>query len=140
MARKDNSKDWASRLAPDATTLQAIAYEAYAILPEDFRTLTNRTPIHIAEYPDEDTADDLGLDSPFDILGLFEGQGLSGHWTPSHKNGANRITLYRRAILDYWCENEETLHDIIIHVLINELGHHFGLSELQIADIENALD
>lgn len=140
MAIKDNSKDWADRFAPDLTTLEAVAHQAYANLPKEFRTLTANVPIHIADFPSEDITDDLGLDTPFDILGLFEGQGASGHWTPSKKEAGNKITLYRRAILDYWCENDETLHDIISHILINELGHHYGLSELQMADIENALD
>lgn len=140
MAIKDNSTKWADCLAPDMDTMEAIAHQTYAVLPEHFRTLTRGVAIHIAETPDEDIADDLGLDSPFDILGIFEGHSASGHWTPASKNRGNRITLFRRAILDYWCENPETLHDIISHVLINELGHHFGLTELQIADIENELD
>ena len=118
-------------------SLQAIARQAYASLPVEFRRLTDKVPILVEEFPNQDIADDLGLDSPFDILGLFEGQGPSGHWTPTSKSKHNRITLYRRAILDYWCENPETLHDIITHILINELGHHFGLSEVQIAQIEN---
>ncbi len=140
MAIRDKSKDWADRFAPDRDTIEAVALQAYANLPADFRKLTANVPIHIAEFPDDDTADDLGLETPFDVLGLFEGQGPGGHWTPSKKGNGNKITLYRRAILDYWCDSDETLHDIVTHVLINELGHHFGLSEVQIADIENGLE
>lgn len=140
MAIKDTTKDWADRLAPDIGTLEGIAHLAYANLPAQFRTLTANVPIHIADFPDEDIADDLGLETPFDLLGLFEGNGSSGRWNPSQKKPGNKITLFRRAILDYWCENDETLHDIITHILINELGHHFGLSEVQIAEIENAVE
>ncbi|MEM5502047.1 metallopeptidase family protein [Ahrensia kielensis] len=140
MAIKDTTKDWADRFAPDIAALEGIAYLAYAALPQEFRTLTANVPIHITDFPSEDITDDLGLESPFDILGLFEGDGVSGKWTTGQKGSGNKITLYRRAILDYWCENDETLHDIITHILINELGIHFGLNEFQIADIENSLD
>ncbi|KPB02156.1 metallopeptidase family protein [Ahrensia marina] len=140
MAIEDTTKDWADRFAPDITTLEGIAHLAYAALPQEFRTLTANVPIHISEFPSEDITDDLGLESPFDILGLFEGEGASGKWTPGKKSSGNKLTLFRRAILDYWCENDETLHDIITHIIINELGMHYGLSEIQIADIENALD
>jgi predicted Zn-dependent protease with MMP-like domain len=140
MAIEDTTKDWADRFAPDITTLEGIAHLAYAALPQEFRTLTANVPIQISEFPSEDITDDLGLESPFDILGLFEGEGASGKWTPGKKSSGNKLTLFRRAILDYWCENDETLHDIITHIIINELGMHYGLSEVQIADIENALD
>ncbi|MDZ7823921.1 MAG: metallopeptidase family protein [Ahrensia sp.] len=140
MAIKDAVKDWADRFAPDLATIEAIAQQAYANMPAEFRVLTANVPIYVADFPHDDIIDDLGLESPFEILGLFEGKGPGGHWTPSQKGNGNKLTLYRRAILDYWCESDETLHDIITDVILGELGHHFGLSELQIADIENAME
>lgn len=110
--------------------------EAYAHLPTEFRQLTGEVQICVADFPTEDVGDDLGLESPFDLLGLFEGRGIAELWNPSTGDQANRITLYRRAILDYWAENEETLGDIVTHVLIHELGHHFGLSDDDMERIE----
>jgi predicted Zn-dependent protease with MMP-like domain len=78
----------------------------------------------------------MALETPFDLLGLFEGRGIADRWNPSTGEGPNRVTLYRRAILDYWAENEETLGDIIAHVLIHEIGHHFGLSDDDMERIE----
>lgn len=80
----------------------------------------------------------MALETPFDLLGLFEGRGISERFTMETGEMVNRITLYRRPILDYWAENEETLGDIITHVLIHEIGHHFGLSDDDMERIESA--
>ena len=74
--------------------------------------------------------------APFDLLGLFEGRGISERFTVETGEMPNRIRLYRRPILDYWAENDETLGDIITHVLIHEIGHHFGLSDEDMERIE----
>ena len=96
--------------------------------------------VQIAEFPTDEIMDDLALETPFDLLGLFEGRGIAERWNPQTGEAPNRITLYRRAILDYWAENEETLGDIINHVLIHEIGHHFGLSDEDMARIETAAE
>ena len=132
----DPEHDWDQRFAPDLAAIEKIAREAYAHLPAEFRTLTGDVQIRIADCPTEDITDDLGLETPFDLLGLFEGRGIAELWNPATGDQANRITLYRRAILDYWAENDETLGDIVTHVLIHELGHHFGLSDDDMARIE----
>lgn len=132
----DPTTDWKDRFAPGLAEVEQIAREAYAHLPAEFRALTGDVQIRIAEYPTEEIADDLGLETPFDLLGLFEGRGIAELWNPATGDQANRITLYRRAILDYWAENDETLGDIVTHVLIHELGHHFGLSDDDMAHIE----
>ena len=129
MAKMDQTGDWAGRLSPSIDEIESIAVEAYAHLPEEFRALTGDIIIQIAEFPDDDICDDLALESPFDLLGLFEGRGIAERWTPQTGEGPNRITLYRRSILDYWSEHEEALGTIIAHVLIHEIGHHFGLSD-----------
>lgn len=136
----DPSHDWDQRFAPDLAAIEKIAREAYAHLPSEFRRLTGDVQILIADFPTEDVTDDLGLETPFDLLGLFEGRGIAELWNPATGDQANRITLYRRAILDYWCENDETLGDIVTHVLVHELGHHFGLSDDDMARIEAGAD
>jgi predicted Zn-dependent protease with MMP-like domain len=113
-----------------------LALDAYAHLPSGFRELTGEIVIQLAEFPTDEIMDDLSLETPFDLLGLFEGRGIAERWNPATGEGPNRVTLYRRAILDYWSENEETLGDIVNHVLIHEIGHHFGLSDDDMERIE----
>ncbi|MBB5700996.1 putative Zn-dependent protease with MMP-like domain [Ochrobactrum daejeonense] len=136
MAKEDQSGEWARRFSPSLDEIESIAIEALAHMPEDFRTLCGDLIIQIADFPDEQVIEDMGLDTPFDLLGLFEGRGIGERFTLQTGEGPNRITLYRRAVLDYWAENEETLGDIIAHVLIHEIGHHFGLSDEDMENIE----
>jgi len=138
MARIDNSRLWRDQLSPSLEEMEMLALETYAHLPEDFRTLTGEIVIQVAEFPEEEIMDDLSLETPSDLRGLFEGRGIAERWNPATGEGPNRITLYRRAILDYWAENEETLGDIVTHVLIHEIGHHLGLSDDDIDAIEAA--
>ncbi|EFM59751.1 acetylglutamate kinase [Brucella sp. BO2] len=93
--------------------------------------------IQIGDFPEDQIIEDMGLETPFDLLGLFEGRGIGERFSLQTGEGPNRITLYRRAILDYWAEHDETLGDIISHVLIHEIGHHFGLSDDDMEDIES---
>jgi predicted Zn-dependent protease with MMP-like domain len=136
MARIDQSEDWRNRHAPTISTFESLALEAYGHLPEEFRALTGNLIIEIAEFPSDDVFEDMALETPFDLLGLFEGRGISERFTVETGEMPNRITLYRRPILDYWAENEETLGDIVTHVLIHEIGHHFGLSDDDMERIE----
>jgi predicted Zn-dependent protease with MMP-like domain len=136
MDRIDQTRDWAHRLAPSIEEIESLAIEAYANLPEQFRKLTGEVVIQIAEFPEDQILDDLGLETPFDLLGLFEGRGIGERFAVQTGEEANRITLYRRAILDYWAENDEPLGDIVSHVLIHEIGHHFGLSDDDMERIE----
>jgi predicted Zn-dependent protease with MMP-like domain len=136
MAREYKPPVWRDQMAPSIEAFELLALEAYAHLPSDFRTLTGEIVIQIAEFPTDEIMDDLSLETPFDLLGLFEGRGIAERWNPATGEGPNRVTLYRRAILDYWAENEETLGDIITHVLIHEIGHHFGLSDDDMERIE----
>lgn len=136
MGRIYQTGAWRDQMSPSLGELELLAVEAYARLPEEFRRLTGDIIIQIAEFPSEEIMDDLALETPFDLLGLFEGRGLAERWNPQSGEAPNRITLYRRPILDYWAENEETLGDIINHVLIHEIGHHFGLSDDDMMRIE----
>jgi predicted Zn-dependent protease with MMP-like domain len=139
MARIYKSRAWRDQLSPSMEEFEFLALETYATLPETFRSLTGEISILIAEFPTDEIMDDLALETPFDLLGLFEGRGLAERWNPATGEGPNRITLYRRAILDYWAENEETLGDIVAHVLIHEIGHHFGLSDDDMERIEETV-
>ena len=138
-ARIYQTRVWRDQLSPSIEELEMLAFETYAHLPGEFRTLTGEIVIQIAEFPTDEIMDDLSLETPFDLLGLFEGRGIAERWTPQTGEGPNRVTLYRRAILDYWSENEETLGDIVAHVLIHEIGHHFGLSDEDMERIEEEM-
>lgn len=140
MARIYQTRAWGEQLSPSLDELELLALEKYAGLPMGFRDLTGELVIQIADFPTDEIMDALSLETPFDLLGLFEGRGIAERWNPATGEGPNRVTLYRRAILDYWAENEETLGSIINHVLIHELGHHFGLSDDDMAHIESSVE
>lgn len=130
--------------APDQTEISALADAAFRSLPEDFRNLCGDVVIQISDFPAEDVLAELGAESPFDILGLFQGIGLAqggglgNVFSAGHE--PNLIWLYRRPILDYWAEHDETLEAIVSHVLIHEIGHHFGLSDEDMEGIEAGAD
>ena len=132
---------WSTRSAPSLEDFKQMAESAYAALPEHFRDVAGEVIFAIAEFPDEDVLEEMEAESAYDLLGLFQGVGLA-HAPATPLTGAlpSRIWLYRRPILDYWAENEETLGDVITHVLLHEIGHHFGLSDDDIEDIENEAD
>ena len=140
MARIDQSDDWRERHAPTISTFESLAQEAYSHLPEEFRALATDLTIEIDDFPTEDVFEDMALETPFDLLGLFEGRGIGERFTMETGEMPYRIILYRRPILDYWAENEETLGDIITHVLIHEIGHHFGLSDDDMERIEESVE
>lgn len=126
--------DWSRIEAPSLDDIEAIAHATFAALPVRFRGLCGEVPFVVQEFPDDDVLADLDLDTEFDILGLFQGPDLAardiGHPEPT------LIFLYRRPILDYWAEHQITLGDVVRHVLIHEIGHHFGLSDADMEAIE----
>jgi predicted Zn-dependent protease with MMP-like domain len=100
--------------------------------------MTGEVLLIVADFPDEETERAMRLESPFDILGLFQGVGLTERSFSDLPAEPNRVFLYRRPILDYWAEHDEALGDIVRHVLIHEIGHHFGLSDEDMDRIEAA--
>ena len=128
---------WSALRSPTLAEFEALAETAFARLPEGFRTLCAGVIVQIADFPDDETMDEMELDSPFDILGLFRGTGLpQGPAIAETGQFPNMIWLYRRPILDYWAEHDETLGKVIAHVLVHEIGHHFGLSDADMERIE----
>ena len=126
--------------APSLDDIELIAREAFAALPDGFRALTGEIQFRVSDFPEPDVLKDLGIESEFDILGLFQGIGMA-HASAVEQTGQmpNSIWLYRRPILDYWAEHEETLGAIVSHVLVHEIGHHFGLSDDDMEAIEAAV-
>jgi predicted Zn-dependent protease with MMP-like domain len=121
---------------PDLADLDLLAREAFASLPEHLRRHATDVPIRIEDFPDAETGKDMGLESPFDLLGLYRGVSLDHKSVGDAPHDIDIIFLYRRPILDYWSETGEDLYHIVRHVLIHEIGHHFGLSDEEMERIE----
>jgi len=140
MARIYQTRSWHDQLSPSMEEMELLALEAYAHLPEQFRSLTGEIVIQIAEFPTDEVLEELGAETEFDLLGLFQGVGLPFRSESAPTQMPNMIWLYRRPILGYWAEHDETLGEIVTHVLVHEIGHHFGLSDDDMEKIEETAD
>jgi len=129
---------WTDLKAPSLADMEAMAHDLFARLPARFRTLCEGLIIHVEDFPTDEALDELEATSEFDLLGLFQGLGLPHQSQGDVARLPNMIWLYRRPILDYWAEHDETLGAIVKHVLIHEIGHHFGLSDDDMHAIERA--
>ncbi len=132
--------NWRGSHSPSLDDMEALAGEAYAALPAKFRDLCEGLVIRVEDFPAEDVLKEMRLESEFDLLGLFQGVGLPFRSESAPQEMPNMIWLYRRPILDYWAEHEDSLDEIITHVLVHEIGHHFGLSDEDMEAIESAVD
>jgi predicted Zn-dependent protease with MMP-like domain len=131
---------WQGASAPSLGEIEGMAAAAYARLPAKFRNLCKDLVIRVDDFPSQEVAEQMKLDSEFDLLGLFQGIGLPFQESSSAGQLPNMIWLYRRPILDYWAEHDELLGDIVTHVLVHEIGHHFGLSDDDIEAIEASVN
>jgi len=127
---------WRLAKAPSLDEIEALAAAAFRRLPQRFRQLCGNLVIRVEDFPADDVVEEMELESEFDLLGLFHGVGLPFQSESAPMQMPNLIWLYRRPILDYWAEHEETLNAIVSHVLIHEIGHHFGLSDDDMEAIE----
>jgi predicted Zn-dependent protease with MMP-like domain len=131
--------DWSSAIAPSMDDIERLAEAAYARLPESFRRLCEGVVIHVVDFPDEETLSEMGAESEFELLGLFRGRGMAQSGAMAETGVLpNMVWLYRRPLLDYWCEGEDTLDAVVTHVLVHEIGHHFGFSDADMEAIEGA--
>jgi predicted Zn-dependent protease with MMP-like domain len=128
--------DWEKQEAPSLDEFETLARAAFASLPWEFRELAGDLVFRIEEFPDESVMRDMGLESEFEILGLFDGPELAARLANIGRPEPTMVFLYRRPILDYWAEHHETLGAVVRHVLIHEIGHHFGLSDDDMDAIE----
>ncbi len=128
---------WREARSPSLDDLAALAEEAFARLPETFRTLCAGVVFSVEDWADDETLDALEIEDPLDLMGLYHGVDV-GRRDQTVAGGVDRIVLYRRAILGYWAEHDEPLGGLVAHVVIHEIGHHIGLSDAQMAAIEAA--
>ena len=127
---------WTTAKAPSLAEMEAMAHDIFERLPGRFRSLCEGVIIRVDDFPTDDVMDEMRCESEFDLLGLFQGVGLPHQSYGDIPRLPNMIWLYRRPILDYWAEHDETLGQIVRHVLVHEIGHHFGLSDADMAAIE----
>jgi predicted Zn-dependent protease with MMP-like domain len=128
--------DWTEAEAPSLDDIERLAREAFAGLPKEFRALCGDLVFMVQDFPDEEVMRDMKLESEFEILGLFQGPDLAAREGSYDAPQQTMIFLYRRPMLDYWVENDDTLGHLVRHVLIHEIGHHFGLSDDEMPGIE----
>ena len=125
--------------APDAAAIEALARRAMARLPEAFARHLDGVVLQIAEFPEDDVLDEMGIESPFDLLGLYTGRPIGQKSVSDVAPLPDMIHLYRRPLLDEWIETGESLEALVTHVLVHEVGHHFGLSDADMEAIERGM-
>ena len=127
--------------SPSLDDLAALAEAAFAALPEDFRRLTGDVVFRVDDFASDEVLDELGIEDPFELTGLYSGVHIGHRSVLDPSPGPSRIFLYRRAILDEWAaRGDVSLADLVGHVLVHEIGHHFGLSDDDIHAIEDAAE
>jgi predicted Zn-dependent protease with MMP-like domain len=131
--------DWSGALAPSLDDFAALADRAYAALPDEFRKLVGDVVFQVADFADEDVLEELGLEDAFELTGLYQGVSLAQRSLFDPSPAAAMVFLYRRPILDEWAERGDlSLGELIGHVLVHEIGHHFGLSDDDIERVEDS--
>ncbi|HWK40059.1 MAG TPA: metallopeptidase family protein [Hyphomicrobium sp.] len=133
-----NTMDWRDIAAPGLAEFEDMAESAWERLPEAFRSRAGDLLIRIEDYPTEEVLDALDIDDSLGLLGLYHGVSLDKKSSLDVPQEPDMVFLYRRPLLDEWAESGETLGDLITHVLVHEVGHHFGFSDDDMARIEAA--
>jgi predicted Zn-dependent protease with MMP-like domain len=135
------TEPWTDQTAPSLDDFARLAREAFDGLPDPFRSLAGDVVIRVDDFADDEVLAGFGMEDPFELTGLYHGVDIGRRDELGPAAEASRIFLYRRPILDEWCERGDVgLSEIIAHVLIHEIGHHFGLDDDQIHHIEDGAD
>ena len=130
------SADWTNAKAPTLAEFEALAADAWETLPAEFREMADDLLIRVEDFATDEILDSLGIEDPFELTGLYQGVSLPKHSVMESAREPDMVFLYRRAILDEWAENGEELGHLVAHVLIHEIGHHFGFSDEDMESIE----
>lgn len=124
--------------APDAATIEALAREALARIPHPFAEHLADVVLLVEEFADDETLDAMGIEDPFELTGLYHGRPVGEKSLFDSGGLPDRIHLYRRAILDEWCDTGVSLQALVSHIVVHEVGHHFGLSDDDMHALEDA--
>lgn len=133
-----NDRQTPPHFAPSAEEIEAIARDTMARLPDVFRDHLGGVILRIDDFASEEVLAEFGIDDPFQLSGLYSGQPFGEKSVSDVGTLPDMIYLYRRAIIDEWAESGESLEALVAHVLIHEVGHHFGLSDADMAALEAA--
>ena len=125
---------------PSLADIETLADAAWRVIPERLRRHAEDVVIRVVDFPDEDICRDMKLHSPFDLLGLYHGVSLDQKSVGDAPEDVDRIYLYRRPLLDLWCEGGDSLEDIVHNTIVHEIGHHFGLSDEHMDRLESGDD
>ena len=124
-------------LAPSAADIEALARTSLERLPEPFASHLRDVVLQVEELADDETLLSMGIDDPFELSGLYHGLPIGQKSVELSGTLPDRIFLYRRAILDEWAADGETLEHLVHHILVHEVGHHFGLSDEDMHALED---
>lgn len=138
MAVRYTTSPWADSLAPSNEDLGKLAEQAYRALPESFHAMCGDMSIRIEEIADMELIEYLGGASPYDLMGLFHPAGEPCLESDETAASTHAVVIYRRAVLDYWAEANETLGNIVTHIIVQEIGRQFGLNADQLEEVEIA--
>jgi predicted Zn-dependent protease with MMP-like domain len=130
------SNNWQTATAPSLADFETLAAAAWSKLPAEFRAMAGDLLIRIEDFATEDVLDDLEIDDPFELTGLYQGVRLDKQSVSNVAREPDMVFLYRRAILDEWASGDEELGHLVAHVLVHEIGHHFGFSDDDMEAIE----
>ena len=125
---------------PDLADIERIANAAFTVIPDRLRRHITNVVIRVEDFPDAETVREMELESPFDLLGLYRGIDLTQKSVSDVPSDMDMILLFRRPLLDYWCETDVDLVHLVLNVLIHEIGHHFGLSDADMEALEREAD
>jgi predicted Zn-dependent protease with MMP-like domain len=130
------STNWTTATAPTLADFEALAQAAWNKLPAEFRSLAGDVVIRIEDFATDDILDELDIEDPFELTGLYQGVSLDRQSVADVTREPEMVFLYRRAILDEWASGDEELGHLIAHVLVHEIGHHFGFSDDDMEAVE----
>lgn len=126
--------------APEASLLERLAREAIDRLPQELRAQLNDVVFQIEDFADEEVLREMGLNDPWQLTGLYRGQPLIQQSVWSSGEMPTMIYLFRRPLIEEWAETGVSLEDLVTHVIIHEIGHHFGFTDEDMEAIENGAD
>lgn len=137
MAETEDAPTWAEFTAPDLGLIEELALEAIAALPAPYRAAAAAVALRVADFAADEVLEEMGLTDPFELTGLYDGVPLTQKSVADQPMQPDTIWLFRRPILDEWCERGDVgLGEFVAHVLVHELAHHFGWSDEDIAAID----
>ena len=122
---------------PEISDIESLARESYAHMPDELRDVASQIKIEVQEFPSEYMMEAMDCETPFEMLGLYQGVDRKSPTERDLSEEKDTVFLFRRPILDFWCENGEDLSQVVNHVLLHEIGHYFGISDDDMEQMES---